>query len=60
MSSQPLRTDLIKDSPAKPFTTVCCTKVEDNLGVLLVLLDDDDVINVRRTEQLSSIETKEP
>ena len=40
--SQPLRTDLINDTPATPFTTVCCTKAEDSLGVIFVLLDDDD------------------
>jgi hypothetical protein len=30
------------DTPATPFTTVCCTKAEDSHGVLFVLLDDDD------------------
>ena len=33
---------LSNDTPATPFTTVCCTKAEDNLGVIFVLLDDDD------------------
>ena len=40
------------DTPATPFTTVCCTKAEDNLGVLFVLLEmmlhGCDVIYVRR------------
>ena len=36
------RTDLVNGTPAVPFITVCCTKVEDSLGVLFDHLEDDD------------------